>query len=305
MSIPGLNAAHQWRGLVWLNDKSSWPQVKLRRLPGFHTRPETQLQSDLPAGRMGELPRRSFKSGKSIVYEGNLRARDQASLESFRSELLAAFGDDDVGQMVITPYDLPGPPRFFNARVSALDIPEELPPDANRESYGYERPFTLGLRLHDPRFYDYSEKEFSTAPMILDAGTSLPWTLPVVIASSGTSSGGMEVENEGTCPTPFEVDLYGPVTNPRLLNLTIDRQIAFKDLSIATGQFVRVNYFTGEILLNGTEDVSWRRDPLRTDWWDMDAPDGLVAGINELRYTGDVISDPAIATIRYHDAFWG
>jgi hypothetical protein len=302
-AVPGLNGTHRWNDLVTLNDVSVFPRVRLRRIPGLHTLPEREDVRDLPVGRDGEIPRDSARRGKSVVYEGLVEAQNQTDLDDFRETLLEMFGDGTAeGRMVIAPRSpFVGPTYFYNAAVMALDIPEEHPASARRISYGFERPFTLGLRMSNARFYKEPAKTDTTAAITPSSGTSLPFILPVSLTPPDEASGTVIVENEGSAPTDFVVDLHGPSTNPFFANDTIGKRIRLP-FEIPVNNFVRIDFRQRSVLLNGIDRVGYDREA--TTWWDRGSV-GLRRGTNALRYGGDTIQDPAFAEITFNDAQWG
>lgn len=308
MSVPGLNGVHTWNGDVALND-TVWPHVRLSRIPGLHALPELEDQRDNPVGMMGELPRRSLSRGKTVVYEGTLEARSQAELDDFRSSLMQAFMVRD-SRMVIAPKSGAGVNYFFDARVTALDIPEEYPDVSTLRSQtlGFQRAFTLGLRLSDPRFYEIAvQGPFQTAVVVAQGGLALPWVFPVAIPDPGSASGAVNIVNGGTAPTPPLVEMWGPALNPGLVSDTVNEGLRLA-LSLAAGQFVQVDFRNRTLLLNGNEDVSGQIDRDRSTWWDQDTvdnPAGLIVGAQSLRYVADNLNDPAFARVSFNNAVWG
>lgn len=257
---------------------------------------------------MGEIPRRAVLRGKPVVYEGTVEARSQGELDTFHDALEKAFAVTAERQMVISPRPpFAGGPYFYTARVTALDIPEEHPEveALRRQTLGYERQFTLGLRLSDPRFYASVLKTYQTALLVPSSGLSLPWTLPVSLPAPGDSSASVTAINTGTAPVDPIVDLYGPGRALGIANDTIGVQLRTKStLQVAQGQFVRVNFRDRTLLLNGVDDVRSQLDRESTTWWD-DPMNGIISGSNVMRFIGENISDPAHAEITINDGLWG
>lgn len=307
-TVPGLNGIHTWKGLVAINDLANWPRVKLINISGLQTLPELSDSRDMPAGRAGEIPRRSLRRGKSLVYSGRLEARSQAELDDFRFQLMSAFGDStDEGRMDITPMTgFTNPAMYYTARVMALDIPEEQPEKAalKRRTFGYERGFTLGVRLSDARFYEAATKNSVTAALLPVGGLPLPWTLPVSIPAPGASSGAAVCTNDGNAPTEFVADMYGPGQDMGLINSTLGVAVWLKNLQLGATDFVRIDSKQRTLKLNGIADVRYALDRDRTSWWDGDTP-GLAKGINNLQIQGLNVIDPAHASITFSDAQWG
>lgn len=117
MSVPGLNGTHAWSigagglsphaldgtpsGLVLNTGRGSWPRYKLSAIPGLRSRREAEYSAASPVGRSGELPRPVIARGKTVVYDGTVRARTLLELEAAIDRLEAAFADDLLGTMSV------------------------------------------------------------------------------------------------------------------------------------------------------------------------------------------------------------
>lgn len=305
MSVPGVEGRHAWNSELTLNDRAVWPRYKLKRITGLHSLPDAEDNREPATGRLGEVVRRALRRGKTLTYEGTVEGRTLAQLRQGEDALLGAFAELDEGQMIVSPHPAYGGPSFFyRARALACDIPDEQQAPPKRSTLGFERPFALSLRLADPRFYETQQQgPIPTGPIVQGAGLSLPWILPVIIPGSA-ASGTVVVTNTGTAPTDPIIDLYGPVTNPRVMNDTLGRELRFKGLTLAEGSFIRVDFKQRTIKLEGTSDFRSKFDRQLSTWWDEGVP-GLRRGDNAVRYRGDSISDPARAEITFHHARWG
>lgn len=158
MSGWGLEAIHTWDAddaAFLMNDKDNWPMVKVRKIDGLRSLAEMDAVSDAKSGKLGEFPRASVRSGRTVVYSGSVMARSLAGLRELEANMLAAFNANSEKEMLIQPspyYDTGS--RKFSARAVDLQIPDEQTAPPTALSYGYERDFILTLRLSDPRLYD-------------------------------------------------------------------------------------------------------------------------------------------------------
>lgn len=323
MPVPGMSGVHEIATSgVRLGDLTVWPRYRLTGLPGFKSLGDLEDARDLPAGRGREIPRQALRRGKAFTYQGVIEARSQPELDAGIDALVAACVPTDEQRFAVTS-KLPALPRdptlpvsdtnpavtvpatWFMGRVTALDPPEQHPdPVALRsDTYGYERTFALGVRMSVARFYAETPSIVQTAGITNIGGTPLPWTLPVTIEAPGAASGAATLTVGGTAPADPIVDLYGPSTNPGVRSDTLDREVRFT-LSLADGQFLRIDFRDRSALLDGTEDVGYLLDYELTDWWDGDTPGLLAASVNSLRYVADSLADPAIAIITFNDAYW-
>lgn len=159
------------------------PRYKAESITGLQSLGDSEDVRDLAVGREGEIPRRSFRRGKTITYEGLTQAETLAELRQAEADLRAAFDDQrDEKIMWVDPhpgYDDSGAARFFRARSLALEDPDEQGPPRGIVN-GYERPFALSVRCSDRRYYDGAEQTESV--LVVDADDSET----VVCANGGT-----------------------------------------------------------------------------------------------------------------------
>lgn len=303
--IPGLEGRHEWNGAVVLNDRSVWPRYKLNRITGLHSLGDPEDRRENAVGRVGELPRRSRRRGKTIVYEGQVQARSLADLRLASAELRAAFADQEAEyQMLVTHApEYSDASYFFWARALQCEIPD-VQGSPFGASMGFERDFAIGVRVSDPRHYDAEGQDGTTLAISVGGGIVPPVTPPFTPALPTSSSGAGLVENTGTAPTDPTVDIYGPVSEPVLMNLTYSLELAFTGLTLLAGEFVRVDFRRRTVLLNGVSDYRGKVDLAASDWWAPGAP-GLPPGGQTIALTSDAaIADPAHAEISFYPAYW-
>lgn len=135
-----------------------WPRFHLERITGLGGLGEAEDTRDRPPGAPREIARRSLRRGKSVVFEGTLRARDLLELREAEALFRAAFDDISAeGRMdafwhplllVARPGFAVHPPKFFEGKVLTAEIPEA---QAGRRFW---RNFVVGIRLSDRRYFD-------------------------------------------------------------------------------------------------------------------------------------------------------
>lgn len=304
MAVPGVEGRHTWAGLLTLNDLSVWPRFKLRPpITGLRDRGDFDLSAatDIPVGRMGEIARRGYRRGKTVVYEGDVQGRTLTEVQEGVDDLLEAFDTDEEEEMVSAQHPSYGSTAYtWRARCADCQVLEAPASPRRAQTAGHERPFLIALRMSDARFYATAEQLAITAALATTSGLAPPFVPPVVIPSSA-AAGAVTVTTNGRTDTDPTIDLYGPVTNPAIENTTLDKQVRLI-AGIAQGQFVRLDFAKRAVKINGTDEASGFLDRAASDWWDAGVP-GLRKGANTLRYTGDTIADPAVAEVRWHDAF--
>jgi hypothetical protein len=287
-----------------LNDRASVasPNYWVETIPGLQSLPDAEDLRDLATGRSGEIARRSVRRGKTITYNGSVRARSAADMRSGMAALTAAFQDMVEGQMVITPNPsyAPGVTRTYNARALSCDPGDEvLDPNAR---WPFQMPFVIGLRMSDPRFYDPTPVAQDTASIIATTGLVLPVVAPFVIPSSGAAAGTVVVTNPGNTDADPVVDIYGPITDPVLTDLTLGRTLVFTGVTLGSTDFIRANFATRQVLFQGTSDYRSSWDALASSWWDPGQP-GLPPGNTTVQLGGTLMANPAHAHVVFSPAY--
>ena len=159
--IPGIEGLH-----AWTPPGASEPAVVLGEAPyllkgivGLESLGDSEDNSDLKVGAVGENDRRSERRGKTVVYEGRIVADPDSStplldMREAAAALRAAFADlTTLGRMDMSAHpdnvELAGTtPKFLEARALNVDIPDQ---QATKQ---FERPFVIGLRMKDPRVFE-------------------------------------------------------------------------------------------------------------------------------------------------------
>lgn len=148
----GLWEVFLWDDLFELNTQAGRDRIRIDRITGLHSLPDTTDPRAVRVGRIGENTYPSSFAGKTVVIEGEIVASSVALLRAMRTEFVAAFADTiSEHTMGLVPqasaYHV-SPTAYFTCKVLALEVgPEE------QISNQYTRPFVLSLRLADPRIY--------------------------------------------------------------------------------------------------------------------------------------------------------
>jgi len=101
---------------------------------------------------------------------------------------------------------------------------------------------TMDFYCGDPRLYSDDE---ITASLSLGAGAAsgltLPVTLPLVLAPPPVQAASVDVTNRGNTKTFPVIRFDGPVTGPRLDNLTTGAYVDLPTLVLAAGEYVEID----------------------------------------------------------------
>jgi hypothetical protein len=282
VGIAGLEAVHTWDGVLALNDRlNGFPRYKLHQIGGLYSKAEFEDRRQPAVGRIGEIPLLSFLRGKTLTYEGTMEAQTLDDLRALQGSLGGAFAPVDEREMVVTVDPRIGSAVYsYWARCISLDGTEAQEATPNRMTRGFERPFAIGLRMSDPRFYDVNEVATPLEPN--DSAT---------------------IDNEGNAPTDPVLQLTGPFTTAGVANNAVGSLLRFN--AVAAGHFLTVDFASRQILLDGETDArAVLRLDIDADWWDSGVA-GLLPGENVVSFI-DVTgaSDATGAIVQHHAAFW-
>ena len=219
---------------------------------------------------MGELGYTSLTRGKTITYEGRVIGRTLEELRAHGTLMRSLFADRTTAhKMAVRPNPAIGAMAYYyNARVLALDMDDDQAASPWAMPSPYQRPFVLSLRQLDPRYYR------DQAPAFYEGDPGITVT----------------VTNPGLAPTPPYWRIFGPIsggdvvlqrrTNPD------ERQIVFRDVTIASGAVLRFNH-ANRMLKRESDNADFtdKLDFSATDWWDPGVDD-LLPGTTDIRASG-------------------
>jgi hypothetical protein len=206
--------------------------------------------------------------------------------------LLEAFQDTAAdGEMTVSPFTASfGNSYFYRARPLALISDDEwIAGPSHTRSGGWERAFIVSLRMHDPHFYS------TTAVSATSVGggftpSGMPWAWTNNSTGYSTSSVHVDVTNTGKADAEPVIDLYGPMTGPRVINELAKSGLRFyPHLVIPSGAFLRLDFRRRTIRYNDLYDYDAWRVQENSDWWDDGVP-GLVRGATQrIRYGAKIV----------------
>lgn len=314
VGVSGIEARHTWAGKLTLNDLTG-PFPRYRVVPqGLYALGELEDIREGATGRRGEVPRPSFRRGKTVTYTGWVEALDLDSLRQAQAAVAAAFDVTEEQQMVIArDAALSNDVAFYWARCVMADpgvddtqtvaetntVPVHAAGGINRKIAAYVRPLTIALRLSDPRIYDAVQRQAVTGLLAQASGTAPPFIPPIVIAAPAPAGAvTFDVGGQAIDTDPI-IDIYGPVTNPVIVSDTVGAQLRWR-LELAAGSFLRLDFAARTATLNGVTDVMGRRDRSASTWWNRGVPGLLGAQQNTIRLRGDALADPAQARIAWY-----
>jgi hypothetical protein len=293
-----------------LNDRLADVHYRVDTISGLRSLGELTLENDQSPGRTGEAPRRSTRAGKVVTFEGRIIAnKTLVSLREAQGDLSAAFASTEVRKMIAGPhgsYTGPElPTRSFHAIALTCDPDEGRIESPNRSrSGGYEMPFTLSMRLDDPRVYHEGvvvDEEDDTAAAVSGAG--VPFVPHTTVHSASAEGFELVLDNVGTAPADAIIYIYGPIVNPIISNETLGSFIRFRNLSIDDGDFITIDFRRRRIRRTADgANVRSKFDPVST-WWDQFG-ECLAPGENVIRLRGYRVLDGAKLRATFTPADW-
>jgi hypothetical protein len=164
----GLEGWHTWTspsGLVIVLGKTDdgtaalvpiYPCYSVRRIGGLASLAEVEDLRDPLIAEDGEVPYPSALRGRTVTYEGMIRARSAAVLRQAEEALRVAFSELDAeGQVLISAHpQAASPPAslYYSARALSVEVDDEAGQPHN-PTLGWQRAYAVALRQSDPRFY--------------------------------------------------------------------------------------------------------------------------------------------------------
>lgn len=171
---------------------------------------------------------------------------------------------------------------------------------AETTKQGYVVPFKMFCKVKDPTIYGGTLQTASTAsgnPTSTTGSAAYPFSYPIAYGATYYSVTATATNN-GTVPTnPQSIDVYGPVTNPKITNG-------------ATGEYIQVN-----VTLNSSTDhlqIIYAPDYLAVTLNGVNNLNNVTSdstyfkihpGGNGISLTGSSISSGSYCTVTYYDGY--
>lgn len=165
---------------------------------------------------------------------------------------------------------------------------------------GFVLPFKIFCKVKDPTIYGGTLKTASTlagTPGSTTGSAAFPFAFPIAFGATYYTVSATATNN-GTVPTyPQSIDVYGPVTNPKITNG-------------ATGEYIQVN-----CTLNSSSDhlqIQYAKDYLNAIVNGVNNINNVTTGStyfkikpggNGISLTGSSISSGSYATVTYYDGY--
>jgi hypothetical protein len=171
---------------------------------------------------------------------------------------------------------------------------------AETTKQGFVLPFKILCKIKDPTVYGATLKTASTAdgtPGGTTGSAAYPFSYPIAFGATYYTVSATATNNGTTPVYPQSIDVYGPVTNPKITNG-------------ATGDFIQVN-----VTLNSSSDhlqIQYGKDYLAVTLNGTSVINDVTTdttyfkikpGGNGISLTGSSISSGSYATVNYYDGY--
>lgn len=156
------------------------------------------------------------------------------------------------------------------------------------------------LRFSCPSPYWESLAEKSGYMAYLDVGFQFPFEFAISFASMKNET---LLTNTGSVPSPLEITILGPATNPRILNVTTGEEILLQHL-IGAGEKLIIQTRRGNksvtlVREDGTQEDAFHYLDTRSVFFQ------LIPGANLLKYSSRDESEQTQVLLKYRELFAG
>jgi hypothetical protein len=272
----------EWAGLTFGGDGP----YQLVELSGLHDAPAVRTSDSDRARGNGQWAGTDYLTGRSILATFEVVGKAAPSAET----ALAAFSAATVvGQGPESPLtvQVPGVAGGRRVTVGARVRRVSLPVD---RAYMHEHGVaSVEWWATDPRFYDETVGTVTTGIGTL-SGVGLTFdATPDLYFGGPVPSGVVNVTNDGEVPAPWRVTFTGPVTDPRIENVTTGTELRLIG-TVPAGADLVIDSAARSVALNGVSRYGWLK--VGSSWSD------LAPGPNTVRLTAAAGTGTATLTFR-------
>ena len=253
--------------------------------------PATRVSSFDRSGQDGQIISNIFLGERRVTIEGKIYGLDSGTdYVTQRTNLISTLKPQK---------DANGLPIHRVLRGTGMDdIDYRLLVQVIALRMPHTNPRSSSFQIDLLGAYPYVEKLTATTTSVstyTGGGAVYPVIYPVIMTAG--SGGESTITNNGNGEAYPTITLQGPLTNPRIENVTLSKWIQL-NLSISSGVTVVVDMFNRTIVQAG---VTNRLSSLSADsqfWW-------LEAGDNTVRLTSGITGEAGLASVVHRDSYVG
>ena len=276
------NYVMTWNGITIGSTSSVY---RLYNITGIHDTPDVRTSDQNRARAHGQYAGADLLGGRSVQATLYVHSTDPTVWSDF-SDAVAAGNDTEDSLTISTPFLASGRTLQLGARCRKVALPVDID-----YQYGLGKA-SVEWWATDPRLYDTTQTVVSTQ-IATATGTGLEFDATFDLSFGGGSpTGVVSATNAGNFATPWTVTFTGPVTAPRIENITTGETLRFSG-TVPTGSQLVISSHDRTVALDGASRYSWIDSLSR--WFD------LAPGPNQLRLAAS--SGTGSATLRYRSAW--
>lgn len=273
-------------GVILNTDSAGLPFVDIDSVKGLDSAPFRETQRD-HEGDDGGYMDAEFEKGRDVILGGTLYSLT-TSLEAYVDNLKANWAPSR--SLIPLYFKAPGVAERF-----LLVKPLGVRYDWTTLRRTGQADIQFAAFAEDPRIYD---SDLFNTNIILGAtvfpGFGFNFDFNFGFGGTSTTTDAVTVTNSGNRPTPPVFVIHGPVTNPRILNDTVSKEMTFITTLSATETLVVDPKFKTVKLNNSVN----RRNTLLAPTWFY-----LEPGDNTLRYRAESSDPTSYLNVSFHPAW--
>lgn len=276
----------EYNGYVLGDDVTTF----MTSLTGWEDLPPIDSSNTLRPSSYGAWSGQKLPGQRILTWTGRFAPEDSASwvdlLETLKRAFTIPMDTEELTIAVRTRDDIK---VVFGACVQRA-----IPMDYTYSYYG--ATVTIQFECSDPRKYSQDEKTvFIATPIDVADGLDYPLVYPLDYGVADLASDAT-VNNEGYAPTPVILEFQGPMSTPKLTNVTTGATLGF-DITLTSTDVLTVNTRNGTVLL-GSADRLYTRTLTSSPILSFN----LLPGENEMHLSAGTWSLGSGVTITYRDA---
>lgn len=203
---------------------------------------------------------------------------------------------DDLGRFLY-----PGIRSTLTYSTEIHDTPRTLRVRADQWSALWDKlaftDLSISFKAVEPFAKSVDARQESTVPQAPPGGTTFNITFNFTFPATGTTDIG--ALNEGNVPADWSARIFGPITDPRLVNLETGQQLKFVGLKLLSGEYITLDSLDRSILAGGLDNASryGLLDFTASKWW------RLLPGVTRVQLRADDYSTGAQVELTWNDAW--
>lgn len=232
---------------------------------------------------------------EGIMYPGNENEYDLGIRALRKISSLDISQDDILSDDGYVPYQWD---EFTGSRILYVKVLYVQIVENTRQ--GLVQPFRLICKVKDPTIFGSELKQANTSQATPSASTGsalYSFTYPVLYGKS-TYSVSSAIQNNGDISAyPIGISVYGPVSNPRVTNVTTGEYIEVTTTLSTVSNVLSISYDKDSLYVT-VDGVNNLRNVTSASTYFK-----LPPGTSVISLTGSTISTGAYATLSYRDSY--